>query len=49
MVEYYSVRYRLQERVYNNEEYNRYLKDLGLNYEDAKDKIIWIDDFESYI
>lgn len=32
-----------------NEEYNRYLKDLGLNYEDAKDKIIWIDDFERYI
>ena len=32
-----------------NEEYNRYLKDLGLNYEDAKDKIIWIDDFERYV
>ena len=32
-----------------NEEYNRYIKDLGLNYEDAKDKIIWIDDFERYI
>lgn len=32
-----------------NEEYNRYLKDLGLNYVDAKDKIIWIDDFERYV
>ena len=32
-----------------NEEYNRYLKDLGFNYEDAKDKIIWIDYFERYI
>ena len=32
-----------------DEEYNNYLKDLGINYEDAKDKIIWIDNFERYI
>ena len=33
----------------DNEEYQRYVKDLGLNYEDAKNKIIWIDGFERYI
>ena len=32
-----------------DDEYKRYISDLGLNYEDAKDKIIWIDDFERYI
>ena len=32
-----------------DEEYQRYISDLGLNYNDAKDKIIWIDDFERYI
>ena len=32
-----------------DDEYQRYISDLGLNYEDAKDKIIWIDDFERYL
>lgn len=32
-----------------NEEYQRYVSNLGLKYEDTKDKIIWIDDFERYI
>ena len=32
-----------------DDEYKRYISDLGLNYEDAKDKIIWIDDFERYL
>ena len=32
-----------------DDEYQRYISDLGLNYDDAKDKIIWIDDFERYI
>ena len=32
-----------------DEEYQRYIKDLGLNYDDAKDKIILVDDFERYV
>ncbi len=32
-----------------DDEYQRYISDLGLNYEEAKDKIIWIDDFERYL
>ena len=32
-----------------DDEYQRYINDLGLNYEEAKDKIIWIDDFERYL
>ena len=32
-----------------DDEYQRYISDLGLNYKDAKDKIIWIDDFERYL
>ena len=32
-----------------DDEYQRYISNLGLNYEDAKDKIIWIDDFERYL
>ena len=31
------------------EEYQRYLKDVGLNYDYAKDKIIWIDDYVKYV
>ena len=31
------------------QEYERYIKDLGLEYEDAKDKLIIIDDFTNYI
>ena len=31
------------------EEYQRYLKDVGLNYDYAKDKIILVDDFERYV
>ena len=32
-----------------DEEYRRYVKELGLNYNDAKDKAILIDDYTQYI
>ena len=32
-----------------DDEYQRYISNLGLNYKEAKDKIIWIDDFERYL
>ena len=41
--------YQVTMAAVGDEEYQKYIKDLGLNYDDAKDKIIWIDDFERYI
>ena len=32
-----------------DEEYRRYVKELGLNYNDAKDKAILIDDYTQYV
>lgn len=31
------------------DEYKRYISDLGLSYDYAKDKIIWIDNYEKYV
>ena len=44
-----DVNYQVVMQALGDDEYQRYIKDLGLNYDDAKDKIIWIDDFERYI
>lgn len=44
-----DAEYKVVMLALGDDEYKRYISDLGLNYEDAKDKIIWIDDFERYI
>ena len=44
-----DAEYKVVMLALGDDEYQRYISDLGLNYEDAKDKIIWIDDFERYI
>lgn len=44
-----DAEYKVVMLALGDDEYKRYISDLGLNYEDAKDKIIWIDDFERYL
>ena len=44
-----DAEYKVVMLALGDDEYQRYISDLGLNYDDAKDKIIWIDDFERYI
>lgn len=31
------------------DEYRRYIDDLGLSYDYAKDKVIWMDNYEKYV
>ena len=44
-----DAEYKVVMLALGDDEYQRYISDLGLNYDDAKEKIIWIDDFERYI
>ena len=44
-----DAEYKVVMLALGDDEYQRYISNLGLNYKEAKDKIIWIDDFERYL
>ena len=44
-----GAEYKVVMLALGDDEYQRYISNLGLNYKEAKDKIIWIDDFERYL
>ena len=44
-----DAEYKVVMLALGDDEYQRYISDLELNYDDAKNKIIWIDDFERYL